>query len=96
MRYFRCESGDAFYENVRATLDAAWGLPNAETKTVTCVDPANVAPRDAQARIVLAVPDEFCAFTVAVDLLPQMLTNGDVSEITAEQYAACVKSNYGA
>lgn len=95
MRYFRCNSGDAFYENVRSTLDAAWGLPNAETKTQTCVDPANAAPRDNFGRIVLAVLDEFCEFTVAVDLLPQLLANGDVSEITAKQYAECVQGNYG-
>ena len=96
MRFFRCESGDVTYEQVRATLDAAWGLPNAETKTVTCIDPANVAPRDNVGRIVLAVADEWCDYTVVVDLLPEMLAAGSVSEITAEQYAACIQSPYGA
>lgn len=89
MRYFRCESGDALYEQVRTTLDAAWGKPN-DRGSVTCIEPAATAPRDAQGRIVLAVREEFCAYSVASDLLPGLLANGDVSEITAEQYAACV------
>jgi len=93
MRYFRCESGDALYEQVRTTLDAAWGKPN-DLGSVTCIEPAATAPRDAQGRIVLAVRDEFCTYTVACDLLPEMLAAGAVSEITAEQYAACVTSSY--
>jgi hypothetical protein len=94
MRYFRCDAGDAAYEQIRSTLDAAWGLPDAATKTVTCIDPAAVAPRDAQGRIVLAVQPEFCEFTVAVDLLPQLLASGVVAEITAAEYTACFPSPY--
>ena len=94
MRFFRCNAGDAVYEQVRSTLDAAWGLPNSDTKTATCISPAAVAPRDAQGRIVLSVNDEWCEYTVACDLLPEMLASGAVSEITADQYAACVTSNY--
>lgn len=94
MRFFRCESGDALYESIRSQLDSAWGLPNESTKTTTCIDPAAVAPRDPQRRIVLAVQDEFCEFTVAVDLLPQLLASGAVTEITAADYAACVSSPY--
>ena len=73
MRYFR--SSTAVYEQARFALDAAWGLPN-DTGTVTCIEPAATAPRDAQGRIVLAVDDEFCAYSVAVDLLPQTRCNG--------------------
>ena len=89
MRHFRSAS-DAVYEQARLTLDAAWGHPNEATKTVTCFDPAAVAPRDAQGRIVLAVNDEFCAYPVAVDLLPQMLASGSVEEIDAATYRAAV------
>lgn len=88
MRYFRCDASDAAYEQIRLTLDAAWGHPNAETKTVTCIDPAAVAPRDAQGRIVLAVQDAFCEYSVAVEMLPQLLAGGVVAEITAEEYRA--------
>jgi hypothetical protein len=36
----------------------------------------------------VAVPDEFCTFTVAVDLLPQLIESGVVEEITASVYAS--------
>lgn len=87
MRYFRTAS-DEVYEQARLTLDAAWGHPNEATKTVTCIDPAAVAPRDAQGRIVLAVNDEFCEYAVAVDLLPQLLASGAVEEIDEKTYGA--------
>jgi hypothetical protein len=87
MRYFR--STDAVYEQARAALDAAWGLPN-DKGTATCIEPAATAPRDAQARIVLAVDDSFCAYTVAVDLLPQLLASGAVAEIDAATYRAAI------
>lgn len=95
MRFFRCNTGDAAYEQIRLTLDAAWGLPNESTKTTTCIDPAAVAPRDSQGRVVLAVQQEFCEFTPAVDLLPQLVASGVVSEITAADYADCLPSPYG-
>jgi hypothetical protein len=89
MRYFRTAS-DAVYEQARLTLDAAWGHPTADGMTITCIDPANVAPRDAQGRIVLAVNDEFTTYSVAVDLLPQLLASGMVEEIDAATYHAVV------
>jgi hypothetical protein len=64
-------------------------LPN-DTGTVTCIEPAATAPRDAQGRIVLAVDDSFCTFTVAVDLLPQLLASGAVEEIDAATYRAAI------
>ena len=92
MRYFRCEAGDEAYEQARLTLDAAWGHPNAETKTVTCIDPAAVAPRDAQGRIVLAVNDEFCEYPAAQQMLAYMIEQGAVTEITEADYRAAVES----
>ena len=91
MKYFRCLAGDKAYEQVRLTLDAAWGHPNAETKTVTCFDPATVAPRDAQGRIVLAVNDEFVAYPAAAEMLPQLFASGAVTEITDAEYRAAVE-----
>lgn len=87
MRFFR--STDAIYEQARSTLDAAWGLPN-DLGTVTCIEPAATAPRDEQGRIVLAVDDEFCAYPVAVDLLPHLLSAGAVAEIDRQTYMAAV------
>lgn len=90
MKYFRCLAGDQVYEQARATLDAAWGHPNAATKTATCFDPASVAPRDTQGRILLAVSDEFVAYTVAAEMLPVLLDSGAVEEITESEYRAAV------
>lgn len=89
MRYFR--STAAVYEQARAALDTAWGLPNG-TGTATCIEPAATAPRDAQGRVLLAVDDSFCAYTVAVDLLPQLLASGVVAEIDRETYMAAVSA----
>jgi hypothetical protein len=85
MRCFRTTS-DAIYEQARLTLDAAWG----HAAPTTCIEPAATAPRDSQGRIVLAVNDEFCEYSVAVELLPQLLASGAVSEIDRETYAAAV------
>ena len=85
MRYFRCDAGDEAYEQARLALDAAWGHPNAETRTLTCIDPASVAPRDQQGRIVLAVNDEFCAYPEAEQMLTQMLAAGAATEISESQ-----------
>jgi hypothetical protein len=89
MRYFRTAS-DEVYEQARLTLDAAWGHPNEETKTVTCIDPAAVAPRDAQGRIVLAVNTEFTQFPAAAAILPGLLASGAVEEIDLATYTAAV------
>jgi len=87
MRYFRTAS-DEVYEQTRLTLDVAWGHPNAVTKTITCIDPAAVAPRDQQGRIILAVDDAFCEYSVAVEMLPQLLASGVVEEIDRATYIA--------
>jgi hypothetical protein len=89
VRFFR--STAAVYEQARATLDMAWGLPNGQG-TATCIEPAATAPRDAQGRVVLAVSDEFCGYSVAVDLLPQLLASGAVEEIDRDAYLAVVNA----
>ena len=85
MRYFRTSSASV-YEQARLTLDQAWG----HVAPTTCIQPAATAPRDSQGRIVLAVNDEFCEYSVAVDLLPQLLASGAVEEIDAATYHAVV------
>lgn len=87
MRYFRTAIDDV-YEQSRATLDTAWG----HVSPITCIEPAASAPRDPQGGIVLAVNDEFCEYSVAVDLLPQLLEAGVVQEIAEAEYRAAVDS----
>ena len=94
MRYFRCDAGDEAYEQARLALDAAWGHPNEATKTVTCIDPAAVAPRDSQGRIVLAVNDEFCAYPAAEAMLSQLLLADAVTEITSDEYMPSVSQQF--
>jgi hypothetical protein len=86
-RYFRAT--EEVYEDVRRTLDQAWGLPDS-TGTVTCILPANVGIRDENGLMLLAVQDEFCGFTVAVDVLPQLLASGAIEEIQESAYRVVV------
>lgn len=85
--YLRTADAD-LYETVRLQLDAAWGHPTPDGRTITCIDPAAVAPRDAQGRIVLAVRDEFTTIEPAATLLPQLLASGAVEQISEAEYSA--------
>jgi hypothetical protein len=87
MRFFRATPD--VYEQVRLQLDAAWGNPS-PNGTTTCIEPEATAPHDAQGRVVLAVHDEFCAFSVAAEMLPQLIAIGAVEEITEAQYRAAI------
>lgn len=84
-RFFRTADGQA-YEQIRLTLDAAWGHPTADGKTITCISPLASATKDFQGRVLLSVRAEFCDFSVAADLLPQVLASGAVEEITEAEY----------
>lgn len=84
-RFFRTAS-DSLYEQIRLQLDAAWGHPTPDGRTVTCIAPAAVAPRDSQGRILLAVRPEFVAFDAVSAILPQLLASGVVEEIDASEY----------
>lgn len=93
MRYFRCDSGDAAYEQARLALDAAWGHPNAETKTLTCIDPAAVGPRDFAGRLLLAVHHEFCEYPAAAQMLSLMIGSGAACEISSSEYQSSLMSS---
>ena len=86
MRFFRT-SDAAAYEQARLSLDAVWG----HVPPVTCIDPAVVAPRDTDGRIVLAVNDEFCVFPAASLLIQQMVGFGVADEIAETEYMAAVE-----
>jgi hypothetical protein len=85
MKYYRTADA-ALYESIRLQLDAAWGHPTPDGRTLTCFDPAAVAPRDAAGRLLLAVNDEFVTWEPAATLLPQLLASGAVEEIDKAAY----------
>jgi hypothetical protein len=86
-RYFAAD--EQTYEQMRATLDAAWGLPN-DKATVTCMAPLATAPRHPSGDVVVGVLPEWCEWEPASTLLPQLLASGAVTEITAADYFACL------
>ena len=88
MRYLRAT--ESVYEQARAALDAAWGHPTADGRTLTCIESAATAPRDADGLIVLAVDDAFTAYSVASTMLPQLLASGAVAEIDAAAYKSAL------
>lgn len=88
MRYFRATEDT--YEQIRMALDHAWGLPDQATATATCLPPAEQATKDTEGRRLVAVPEAFCAFSVAVDLLPGLLASGAVEEIDRDAYMSAV------
>jgi hypothetical protein len=85
MKYFRTADA-ALYESIRLQLDSAWGHPTPDGRTLTCFDPAAVAPRDAAGRLLLAVREEFVTWEPAATLLPQLLASGAVQEIDRAAY----------
>lgn len=86
MRHFR--SSHAVYEQVRATLDAAWGYPNAETKTETAIPPASDLPTDEHGRVYLAISDAYCDYLLPSEMLPELLASGAVEEVDEAAYRA--------
>jgi hypothetical protein len=89
MRFFRT-ADLSLYETIRLQLDAAWGHPSADGKTLTCFDPVSVAPKDKVGRVMLAVHDQFCTWEPAATLLPQLIASGAVAEITEADYMAAL------
>ena len=86
MRYFRAAS--AVYAGICGQLDAAYGYPNAATKTLRSLPLTADLPSDGQGRVYLAVSAAYCDYNLPSELLPQLIAAGLVDEITAEQYAA--------
>ncbi|MGA1109956.1 MAG: hypothetical protein ACO3VO_00010 [Ilumatobacteraceae bacterium] len=86
MRYFR--STPAVYVAVCAQLDAAYGYPNAQTKTERTLPAVNQLPADSAGRVYLAISAEHCDYILPGQMLPELLASGNVQEITQAQYAA--------
>jgi hypothetical protein len=88
MRYFR--STPAVYTGICSQLDAAYGYPNAETKTERALPLVSDLPADAQGRVYLAISQEYCDYILPSEMLPQLLASGAVEEIDAATYMAAV------
>jgi hypothetical protein len=88
MRYFR--STPAVYTGVCSQLDAAYGYPNAETKTERALPLPEELPADAQGRVYLAISAAYCDYILPSEMLPQLLASGAVEEVTAAVYEALV------
>lgn len=88
MRYFRALP--AVYEQINAQLDAAYGYPNAETKTLRTLPPAAELPLDAQGRVYLAIQADHCDYILPSEMLPQLLASGAVEEIDEAAYRAAL------
>lgn len=86
LRYFR--STAVIYGNICAQLDAAYGYPNAETKTLRTLPLAGDLPTDGQGRVYLAVDAAYCDFILPGEILPDLLESGAVEEVDAATYAA--------
>jgi hypothetical protein len=90
MRYFR--STPAVYASICAQLDAAYGYPNAATKTARTLPLVADLPSDDQGRVYLAVAADYCEFVLPSQMLPELISLGLVDEITQAQYLAAMPS----
>lgn len=85
MRYFRATL--AVYASICAQLDAAYGYPNADTKTERTLPLAADLPADSEGRVYLAVAQEYCDYILPGQMLPELLASGAVEEVDAAVYA---------
>lgn len=85
-RFFR--AAEVVCESVRVQLNEAWGLPS--QGQVSCFAAAPDAPRDANGKCLLAVPQEFCEYEAVATVLPDLIASGSVAEITEAEYWAAV------
>jgi len=91
MRYFR--STPAVYGSICSQLDAAYGYPNAETKTERTLPLVETLPTDAQGRVYLAISADYCEYNLPSEMLPQLLASGAVEEIDSAAYNLAVNSS---
>lgn len=86
MRYF-C-STPAVYEQINATLDVAYGYPNAETKTLRTLPLASDLPSDPQGRVYLGITQAYCDYILPSEMLPELVASGAVEEVGEAEYRA--------
>lgn len=88
VRYFRAQP--SVLDAVGQQLDAAYGYPNAETKTYRTLPLAVDLPSDAAGRVYLAIPSDYCNYILPSQLLRDLLASGAVEEIDAATYQAAL------
>jgi hypothetical protein len=81
-RYFIATQ--AAYEQARASMDAALGLP--EFGTITSIEPAATALRSQDGRLVVAVCEDIVEESAVASMFSSMLAGGTVEELTQAQY----------
>lgn len=80
----------AVYEQARAQMDAARGLP--ANGQITSFSPAISAPTDAHGRVMLGLRESDLTAPGAEGLLEQLLASGAVEEIDAATYQAAMSA----
>lgn len=85
MRFFRATL--AVYVYICGQLDAAYGYPNAETKTLRALPLPDDLPTDDQGRVYLAVWQDYCDYILPSQMLAQLLASDSVEEIDEEAYS---------
>jgi hypothetical protein len=76
----------AAYEEARASMDAALGLPGA----VTSIEPAATAVRSQDGRLVVAVCDDLCEESAVTAMFASLLSGSAVQELTEAGYFAAI------
>lgn len=90
MRYFR--STAEVYASICSQLDAAYGYPDADTKTMRALPLASDLASDSAGLLYLAISGEYCDYVLPSQLLPQLLASGAVEEISEAEYLAALPS----
>ena len=80
MRYFLANS--VAYEQARAALNAAWGIP--QPGTSSCLTPAAECMSDLAGSVYVCVDDWMCDLPPAPDILASALAAGAVREVTEQ------------
>ncbi len=80
-RFFICDA--TTYDNVRNTLDSAWGHPKTVggVFTSTCTPVRALMPKDLFGRVYIAMAEECAAWPEVSALLIPNMANGKVQEI---------------
>jgi hypothetical protein len=88
MRYFRADP--AAYEQARAALNAAWGLPNADT--VTSLPPAGDCAASG-GKVYVCVDNFMCDLPPAPDVLSAAIAAGVAEEVSEAAYCAAASES---
>lgn len=76
------------YEQARAAIDSAMGLP--VPGTITSIEPAATAPKATDGRVAVAVCEDIVDEANVPAVFAGMASAGTAAEITAQQYFAAI------